>query len=29
MPTRSQQVGLVVLLVVLTVYVCWRVLLNP
>jgi len=27
MPTRSQQVGLVVLLVVLTVYVCWRVFL--
>jgi len=27
MPTRSQQVGLVVLLVVLTAYVCWRVLL--
>jgi len=27
MPTRSQQVGLVVLLIALTVYVCWRVLL--
>jgi len=27
MPTRSQQVGLVVLLVMLTAYVCWRVLL--
>jgi len=26
MPTRSQQIGLVVLLVALTVYVCWRVL---
>jgi len=27
MPTRSQQVGLVVLLVMLTLYVCWQVLL--
>jgi len=25
MPTRSQQIGLVVLLVALTLYVCWRV----
>jgi hypothetical protein len=29
MPTRSQQVGLVVLLVALTLYVFWRVILNP
>jgi hypothetical protein len=29
MPTRSQQVGLVVLLVALTLYVFWRVVLNP
>jgi hypothetical protein len=26
MPTRSQQIGLAVLLVALAVYVCWRVL---
>jgi len=26
MPTRSQQLGLVVLLVALTIYVAWRVL---
>jgi hypothetical protein len=28
MPTRSQQVGLVVVLVVLTVDVCWRVMFS-
>jgi hypothetical protein len=29
MPTRSQQIGLAVLVGALAVYVCWRVFVNP